>query len=119
MYSKDLRKKVINFLGKGNTQRKTAEIFGINKATVNSWYQRYKKEGHFSSRKMRGAKPSINEQEFIKFVESRSDLKVSDIRERFKLSHGGACYWLKKLGFVLKKKSSITWKQRKKKDKNI
>lgn len=32
MYSKDLRKKVINFLGKGNTQRKTAEIFGINKA---------------------------------------------------------------------------------------
>ena len=87
MYSKDLRKKVINFLGKGNSQRKTAEIFGINKATVNSWYQRYKKEGHFSSRKMRGAKPSINEQEFIKFVESRSDLKVSDIRERFKLSH--------------------------------
>lgn len=36
-YSIDLRKKVIEFIEQGNTQKLACEIFNLNKATVNRW----------------------------------------------------------------------------------
>ena len=119
MYGKDLRMKVINFIQKGNTQKQAVEVFCINKNTISSWWQRYRQDGCVSSKSMKGAKPSIDKEQFIDFIKSNSDARVSDIAAHFNLSQGGAFYWLKKLKFVFKKKTSPTWRQMKQEGKNI
>ena len=50
-YSIDLRKKVIEFISEGNTQKLAAQIFNLNKATVNRWWLKNQKEGHINPRK--------------------------------------------------------------------
>ncbi|WP_341749959.1 IS630 transposase-related protein [Candidatus Tisiphia endosymbiont of Sialis lutaria] len=44
-YSKDLRKKVISYIEKGNSQRAAAKIFDIHKNTISRWNVRKRKEG--------------------------------------------------------------------------
>ena len=51
-YSEDLRKKVIEYIKKGKSQKETSEVFGIHKNTVNRWSVRYLKEGHYGARPM-------------------------------------------------------------------
>ena len=50
-YSEDLRKKVINYLKKGHTQKEASEIFDVHRNTVSRWNTRYRKEGIYSARK--------------------------------------------------------------------
>ncbi|WP_425364235.1 IS630 transposase-related protein [Candidatus Tisiphia endosymbiont of Hybos culiciformis] len=44
-YSEDLRKKVINYVARGNSQRSAAKIFDIHKNTISRWNVRKRKEG--------------------------------------------------------------------------
>ena len=100
-YSLDLRKKVIEHILRGNSQQSAVRIFRLSKTTVNIWYLRYKKEGHYHPRSRPGAKARINHNNFIKYVTDHGDLKASAIGKRFGMSEAGARYWLKKLGFIV------------------
>jgi transposase len=112
-YSLDLRKKVIEFLNAGNSQRLASQVFNISKTTVNSWHVRYKKEGNYDAKLRIGAKPKIKIEEFKEYVQSHQNATSSDIGKRFNMSKRGAHYWLTKLKFSYKKKPSPTWKQTK------
>ena len=46
-YSLDIRKKVIDFVKSGATQKQAGEHFGLHYNTVNNWWLRYKQEGHY------------------------------------------------------------------------
>lgn len=118
-YSLDFRNKVIEFLKRGNTQKLASEIFNISKMTVNAWNARYRKEGTCAAKKIPGAKPKINTEEFIEYVEANPNMRSRDIGKKFNMTDGGALYWLKKLGFRYKKKPLPTWKPTKKSEKNI
>ena len=50
-YSLDLRKKVINFIKSGNSQRSCAKIFALNLSTVSRWWIKYREEGHCRPKK--------------------------------------------------------------------
>jgi transposase len=113
-YSIDLRKKVIEFLEIGNTQREASKVFNISKTTVNTWCLRNKNEGHYLPRKRLGAKPSIEHESFVNYVNNHPDSRLEDIARNFGISASGARYWLKKVGFSYKKKTFPTWKQMKK-----
>ena len=112
-YSLDFRKKVIDYVKAGNSQRLTAKIFSISKTTISTWYVRYKKEGNYTAKKRPGAKPRINIDEFIEYIKSHLNATTCDIGKRFKMSAVGAHYWLKKLGYSYKKKPFPTWKRAK------
>jgi transposase len=43
-YSLDLRKKVIDYISQGNTQKQASQVFGIHKNTINRWCVRNRKE---------------------------------------------------------------------------
>ena len=115
-YSIDLREKVIKFIEGGNSQKAAARIFQLSKTTVNIWWLRYKQEGHYCPRKRIGAKPSIEKDKFIKYVEENPSLRACDIGKEFGMGMGGARYWLKQLGFSYKKKPFPMWKQAKRSD---
>jgi transposase len=115
-YSIDLRKKVIKFIEEGNSQQSATKIYSLNKATVNRWWQRYKKEGHVNPRVNLGRKPKIDRAELKKYVDAHPDSRLYDISLKFMVSVNAIHRWLKKLGYSYKKKPSPMWKQAKKKE---
>ena len=114
-----LREKVIKFLEAGNSQKVASKVFKLSPTTVNIWNVRYKKEGHYQPRKRIGARPSIDKNDFIKYVEENPNTKTEDIGKKFGISASGVRYWLKQLGFSYKKKPLPMWKLIQKSDVSI
>lgn len=70
-YSLDLRRRVIEDIELGNSQKTTSKIFRVSKSTVNRWWLRYKQEGLISPKPRFGSKGKIKIQELKNYVESR------------------------------------------------
>lgn len=117
-YSKDLRKKVINYLNKGKTQKEASDVFGVHRNTVSRWNNRYKKEGVYEAKKRLGCKSKLDYKMVELFVKNNEDAKLSDIGAEFGISKGYAAVVLKRLGFSYKKKPFPIWKQIKKSEIN-
>lgn len=113
-YSKDLRKKVINYLNKGKTQKEASEVFEVHRNTVSRWNNRYKKEGSYEAKERLGYKSRLDYKMVELFVKNNEDAKLSDIGTEFAISKGYAAVVLKRLGFSYKKKPFPIWKQNKK-----
>ena len=109
-YSQDLREKVIAFLENGNNKTETAIVFKLHRKTLANWYSRYKNEGHYLPRKRLGAKPKINKDYFLSYVNNNPNSNSEDIGKAFSLAASGARYWLNKFGYSYKKKPSPMWK---------
>lgn len=112
-YSIDLRKKVIEFIAQGNTQKLAAQLYNLNKATVNRWWLRNKKEGHINPRKNLGKKPKVTKEDFEIYISENLNFTTADMGKHFNISSPGALYWLRKFGFSYKKKPLPVWKQTK------
>jgi transposase len=113
-YSQDFRKKVIEYVNKGNSFRSASIKFEISSNTVMNWYKRYKLEGNYLPRKVGGKKGRISEQDVITYVNNNPNFILLEMGKHFGMSAPGALYWLRKLGFSYKKKPLPTWKQVKK-----
>jgi transposase len=115
-YSKDLRKKVIDYIESGKSQKSAVALFKLNPSTISRWWLRYKTEGHYNPRIRIGKKPKISAGELKSYIEANANFKASELGEHFGMSRVGALYWLKKLGYSYKKKPLPMWKQVKKKE---
>ena len=102
-YSKDLRKKVINYLNKEKTQKEASQVFQIHRNTISRWSNRYKKEVNYDAKKRLGCKSKLDYKKVELFVENNEDVKLSDIGAEFAISKGYAAVVLKRLGFSYKK----------------
>jgi len=109
-YSLDFRAKVIDLMKEGASCRNVADMFKIDKNTVSAWWLRYKQEGHCNPKKNVGAKPKIDQEDFMKFALENPNLKSECIGKSFGLSRSGAWKCLKRLGFVFKKNPSLMQK---------
>ena len=118
-YSLDLRKKVIKYLNTGKSQRSASETFDLNPSTINRWWLRYRREGHYSPKLRLGRRPRLSLSEVKHYIETNPNFKSSDMGKHFGMTGAGALYWLKKLGFSYKKKISPTWKQIKRRERSI
>ena len=118
-YSLDLREKVIIFIKQGNSQKLSTQVFNLNKATVNRWWLRYKKEGHVNPKKNLGSKSKIDKSQLIKYVKSNGNCRLSDLGLLFNVRGVSIYYCLKELGFSYKKKRLPRWKRVKKRDLSI
>lgn len=110
-YSLDLRERVISYIERGNTQVSAASLFCLNLSTVNRWYLRYRREGHYKPRRNVGAKLKIDVEGLRSFISLNPDSRLKDLSVRFGVSSWTIYQWLKKLGFSYKKKPSAMWKQ--------
>ena len=118
-YSLDLRERVIKYLEDGNSQRAAATIFKLSKTTVSTWYVRYKSQQSYAPKQRLGSKPSIEIDNFTKYVEDNPNSTAFDLGKQFGISAAGARYWLNKLNFSYKKKPSPMWKQIKKNESSM
>ena len=113
-YSQDFRKKVIEYVNKGNSCHSASIKFELASNTVRNWYKRYKSEGNYLPRKVGGKKGRISEQEVALYVNNNPNFILSEMGKHFGMSAPGALYWLRKLGYSYKKKPLPMWKQVKK-----
>lgn len=113
-YSQDFRKKVIEYVNKGNSCHSASIKFELASNTVRNWHKRYKSEGNYLPRKVGGKKGRISEQEVASYVNNNPNFILSEMGKHFGMSAPGALYWLRKLGYSYKKKPLLMWKQVKK-----
>lgn len=109
-YSQDLRRKVIEYVNRGNSCHSASKRFEVASNTVRNWYKRYKSEGNYLPLKVGGKKGRINEEEVAAYVNKKPNFILSEMGKHFGMSAAGALYWLRKLGYSYKKKPIPMWK---------
>ena len=77
------------------------------------WYKRYKSEGHYLARKVGGQKSKIRSEDIVLYVNASPKFTLLEMGKHFNMSGVGTFYWLKKLGYSYKKKTSHTWRLKK------
>ena len=114
-YSEDLRKKVVEFTLKGNSQRKTAETFGVNLTTVNKWVKIFRQTGEIKDKERKVKFRKIDPQKLLQLVEENPEAYLKEFAEIFNCSTVAIYKQLVKLGVTLKKKRLTTKNKTKKK----
>jgi transposase len=118
-YSKDLRKRVIEYIEEGNNYTSASSRYNISRETARKWHIRYKTEGHYDQKPRKGKKSRIIRTEFENYVKLHSGATLAQIGSHFKMTARSVHYYMEKFGFVYKKKSLAIWKQRHGKEENI
>lgn len=116
-YSKDLRKKVINYLSQWGTQKVASEIFAVHRNTISRWWVRYNKEGNYEAKARLGPKSKIDYREVELFVRNNPDTKLASVGDKFGISAWHAIRILRKLNFSYKKTFSYVEASKEKRDK--
>jgi transposase len=107
-YSIDLRKKVIEYLARGHTQRETSAVFCINLSTVNKWSQQYEKTGNLEDKKPIRKFKKLNPEKLRDYVNENPDAYLKEIGEAFGCSDMAVHKALKRLGITRKKRPNST-----------
>ena len=105
-YSQDLRIKVIEYLQKGNSQRKAAEVFGINLTTVNEWNKKYKSTGEVKDKKPERTFKKLDPEKLETYIRKNPDAYLKEIGDVFSVSDMSVHRALKKLGITRKKRNN-------------
>jgi transposase len=103
-YSIDLRKKVMEYLGKGHSQREAREIFGICFSTINDWLRQYQETGSLENNYPPRRRRKLDPEKLIAYVEEHPDAYTYEIGEVFGCSDVAVLKALKRLGITRKKR---------------
>ena len=117
-YSVDLRKKVIEYLEQGHSQKQASEVFNIHRNTISQWWNRHKKEGTIEPKKRPGAKRKVDREKLKQYVDEKPNTTLVQIAEKFGISVRQVGRILKAIKYSYIKKPLAMWKRTKKKEKN-
>ena len=98
--------KVIEYLQKGNSQRKAVEVFGINLTTVNEWNKKYKSTGEVKDKKPVRTFKKLDPKKLDAYVRKHPDAYLKEIGDVFGVSDMSVHRALKKLGITRKKRNN-------------
>ncbi len=111
-YSKDLRKKVIEYR-KSHTLEETHKTFNISKTTIIDWEKLYSESGSLDKRPLDRGHKKIDPVKLIKYITQNPDHYLSEIATHFDCSASAVYYALKRQNITLKKVKFATVKQTK------
>ena len=94
---------MMTYVERGNNCESASKKFEIASNTVRKWYNRYKAEGNYLSKKVGGKKVRITCEQVADYVNSHPNFILSKMWENFGMTASGALYWLRKLGYSYKK----------------
>lgn len=117
--SEDLRKRVIEYIERGNNYATTSRKFEVPYTTVHRWYSRYQKTGSYKAKPNLGKKAMLSNEEFISYVSKHPNATLAQIGSYFGMSAKSAHYYMKKCKYSYKKKSQAMWKQSQNKEGDI
>ena len=103
-YDNKFKIKVIEYLGKGHTQKSAAEVFGIGTTTIKTWRKLFK-EGTLFDVTIRKRAPKKLAPDLLRaYVSSHPDAYLSEIASVFGCSSTAVWKMFKKLGITRKKR---------------
>ena len=106
-YSIDLRSRVIDFIGEGNTQEKASVIFKVGTSTITRWLALKSETGSLEKRPLNRTAHKFESEKLNAYVEENSDALLKDIAEHFGGSITGAFHALKREKITLKKRALL------------
>jgi len=107
-YSTDLRKKVMEYLGKGHSQRDAKKVFGVGLSAINRWHQQYQATGSLNTNYPRSRKRKLDMKKLQAYVNEHPDAYLKEIGEVFGCSDVAVLYAFKRLGITRKKRLNAT-----------
>jgi transposase len=107
-YSIDFRKKVIEFIGRGHSQRSAAKVFGIHQETVNQWHQQYRKTGSLEKKPCLRKFKKIDPEKLKSYIAGHCDAYLKEIGEVFDCSGAAILKAFKRLGITRKKRRNVS-----------
>ena len=105
-YSKDLREKVIAYLGDGHTQREARDVFHISLTAINRWNQLYIKTGKLEDKKPLRTFKKLDPEKLKEYVKEHPDAYLQEIGDAFDCSDTAVMKAFKRLGITRKKRQS-------------
>jgi len=102
-YEYKFRKRTIEYHNEGNSIRKTAQIFGITKSTLERWLKQQRETGDLK-RRYRSYKTAINEDELLSYLELNPSAYQSEIAEHFGCHKSAVSRALKRFNITRKKR---------------
>ena len=99
-YSLDLRKKVVNYVEKGGSITKAAQVFGIGRTTIYRWLNRKDLKATQVTHRQR----KLNWKALERDVQENPDAKLIERAKKFGVHPSAICYALKKIEITRKKK---------------
>jgi len=103
-YSEDLRKKVIEYLANGHTQREAMKTFGISFSTINKWNRKYKQTGELKDKKPCRKFRKLEPEKLKSYVIEHPDAYLKEIGQAFGCSDTAVLKAFKRLGITRKKR---------------
>jgi transposase len=103
-YSIDLRKKVMDFLEKGYSQRAAQEVFGVGLSTVNRWHQQHQKTGSLQDKPPCRPFKKLDPEKLRAYVNEHPDAYLKEIGEVFACSDVAVLKGFRRLGITRKKR---------------
>jgi transposase len=106
-YSIDLRSRVIDYINKGNTQKKASEIFKVGTSTITRWLALLSETGSLEKRPLNRIAPKFESEKLNSYIEENPDAILRDVAEKFGGSITGAFHALKREKITIKKKAFL------------
>jgi len=106
-YSDDLKKKVIEYLGDGHSQREARDSFHISLSAINKWSQQYERTGEMKNKPLNRSFKKLDPEKLKAYVQEHPDAYQKEMAEKFGCSPSAVRKALRKLGITHKKNETI------------
>lgn len=103
-YSEDLRKKAVEYLQRGHTQKETCEVFSISPTTIKRWKKQYQETGSLQNKPLNRSYKKIDPEKLSVYVNEHPDAYLREMAEVFSCTGEAVRLALKKLKVTLKKR---------------
>ncbi len=107
-YSKDLRKKVVEFIEQGKTITEASNVFGVSRPAIYKWLKMNKFNKDLSDKPPKRGWKKIDPHFLIDLVNRCPDLTLSEYAKHFGASPVAICLALKNLKITRKKRPLFT-----------
>ena len=105
-YSKDYKKRTIEYRQEGHTLKETHKTFKVWTSTIQRWEKRLKETGDLEKKEFHRSFRKIDPEKLKKYVKEHPDAYQSEMAEVFGCSESGIWYALKRYGITRKKKTT-------------
>jgi transposase len=111
-YAISFRKKVIDYLNEGHTERETAEHFKVSTSTIWEWKSKLNETGTLAPEKRKTTWRKIDPEKLRKYVDENPDAYQSEMAAVFGVRLYAIQKALKRLGITRKKNHGIQGSER-------
>lgn len=117
-YSKDYRKRVLEFLEEGHTQKEAQKVFKVGSTTIKEWKKLLSETGSVEKRPVKREARVYKTDKLCAYIEEHPQALLKEIAEYFGGSTSGADSALKREKLTLKKQQPPTVNVMKKSERN-